>query len=626
MAEYKGNDLPTSKHLPALAFCALGIVFGDIGTSPLYTMKTVLVLAGNPHVATEILGLLSLIFWTMVIITSLKYALCVMRLDNHGEGGILALMSLLGCYKRSRPVIVIAALFGAALIYSDGAITPAISVLSALEGVKLVMPQLSRYILPAAVVILLLLFALQHLGTAKISKLFSPIMMLWFLCIALLGIRGILLYPDVLSALNPLYAVTYLLRHGIINFAVLSGVFLCVTGAEALYADMGHFGSKPIRFAWFCIVFPSLLLNYAGQTAMVLSGVNYSQNIFYLLCPPPLLIPLVILATLATIIASQAVISGAFSMTRQAIQLNWLPRLQVLQTTKESYGQIYIGSINFMLMFATLLLAIFFKTSESLASAYGVAVSLAMALTSSLLFISMREIWKWPFPVSLLTAGFFLCTDLLFLCANLTKLIDGGYIPLLLAIIIFTLMQIWHKGSNIVHRKTQDSMISLTGFMHSLKEQAIPRIPGTAVFLSRTVTGVPSVMRLHVERNGSLHNNVLLLTILIDDVPYVASKNRLTLLQKASGLWCCSAHYGFMEHPNIPQLLSGAEFERCQMNFKKMTYYIGHESLMLKKRNNVFPAWQRKIFRIMLRNSAHVTDYYYLPSNLVVEINRVVAL
>lgn len=235
-------------------------------------------------------------------------------------------------------------------------------------------------------------------------------------------------------------------------------------------------------------------------------------------------------------------------------------------------------------------------------------------------------IWKWPFPVSLLTAGFFLCTDLLFLCANLTKLIDGGYIPLLLAIIIFTLMQIWHKGSNIVHRKTQDSMISLTGFMHSLKEQAIPRIPGTAVFLSRTVTGVPSVMRLHVERNGSLHNNVLLLTILIDDVPYVASKNRLTLLQKASGLWCCSAHYGFMEHPNIPQLLSGAEFERCQMNFKKMTYYIGHESLMLKKRNNVFPAWQRKIFRIMLRNSAHVTDYYYLPSNLVVEINRVVAL
>ncbi|WP_395755605.1 KUP/HAK/KT family potassium transporter [Edwardsiella ictaluri] len=626
MSERTDNDASAGKRLPILVFGALGIVFGDIGTSPLYTLKTVLSLAGNPHAPTDVLGLLSLVFWTLVIITSLKYALCVMRIGNHGEGGILALMSLLVRHKHSRPAIVVAALFGAALIYGDGAITPAISVLSALEGLNLVMPQLDPYILPATVVILVLLFALQHLGTARISKLFAPILTLWFLSIAALGIWGIRLHPSVLLAINPYYAIHFMLTHGTLSFVVLGGVFLCVTGAEALYADMGHFGRKPIWGAWFGIVFPSLLLNYAGQAALVLSGADLSQNIFYLLCPTPLVLPLVILATLATIIASQAIISGAFSMTRQAIQLGWLPRLQIKQTTEESYGQIYIGSINLMLMLVTLLLAIFFKTSENLAAAYGIAVSLTMTLTSSLLFIAMREIWRWSLPASLCAAGFFMCVDLLFLCANLTKLLEGGYIPLLLALAIFTLMLIWHKGSRIVLSKTQESMIPLTSYLHTIEAQNIPRVPGTAVFLTRSSAGVPSVMRLHVQRNGSLHRNVLLLTILVDNIPYVAPTERVTLTQIAPNLWRCSAHYGFMEHPNIPHLLSGADFEHCQSDPREMTYYIGHESLMMKDRNKAFPTWQRKIFRVMMRNSAHVTDYYYLPSDQVVEINRVVAL
>lgn len=626
MSERMDADASNGKRLPILVFGALGIVFGDIGTSPLYTLKTVLTLAGNPHSPTMVLGLLSLVFWTLVIITSLKYALCVMRIDNHGEGGILALMSLLVRHKHSRPAIVTAALLGAALIYGDGAITPAISVLSALEGLNLVMPELNPYILPATVVILVVLFALQHLGTAKISKLFAPIVTLWFLSIAVLGIWGICRHPAVLLALNPYYAVHFMLSNGMLSFVVLGGVFLCVTGSEALYADMGHFGRRPIWCAWFGIVFPSLLLNYAGQAALVLSGADLSQNIFYLLCPSPLVLPLVVLATLATIIASQAIISGAFSMTRQAIQLGWLPRLQIKQTTEESYGQIYIGSINLMLMIVTLLLAIFFKTSENLASAYGIAVSLTMTLTSSLLFIAMREIWHWSLPCSLCAAGFFLCVDLLFLGANLTKLLDGGYIPLLLALAIFTLMLTWHQGVVLIRRKTQERMISLATFLNTIAAQNIPRVPGTAVFLTRSAAGVPSVMRLHVQRNGSLHRNVLLLTIQVDHVPYIAAHDRVTLTQITANLWRCTAHYGFMEHPNIPQLLSMPDFEHCAIDNAALTYYIGHESSMLKERNRAFPNWQRKIFRVMMRNSAHVTDYYYLPSDQVVELNRIVAM
>lgn len=540
--------------MPLLAGGALGVVFGDIGTSPLYTLKTVLYLSGDAPSAPVILGLLSLIFWTLVIVTSLKYAMFAMRIDNRGEGGIMALMSLLVSKKKARPMVLFAGLFGAALIYGDGAITPAISVLSALEGLNIVLPESKPYILPAAVLILVSLFAIQPLGTARIGKVFGPIMALWFFSIAVLGIWGIVQHPAVLMALNPLYGIHFLFSNGLTSFLVLGGVFLCVTGAEALYADMGHFGKKPIWLAWFGIVFPSLLLNYAGQAALILSGADVTQNIFFRLCPPMLQIPLVILATLATIIASQAIISGAFSMTRQAIQLGWLPRLRVKQTTEESYGQIYIGAINWLLMAVTVFLTVFFKSSDNLAAAYGIAVSLTMIMTTGLLFVAMREVWRWGTLASLLVAGGFFIVDLSFLLANLSKVMQGGYVPLLMATLVYGVMLIWHRGVLAASRTLGEKNLPLADFLAHLEERNIPRVPGTAIFLTRTLNGTPPVMRWQVKRNGSLHANVLALHIMIVNEPRVANAERLVMRQQSPGFWCAVASYGFMERPNIPRL------------------------------------------------------------------------
>src|SRR5580700_9529022 len=399
---------------------ALGIVFGDIGTSPLYTLKTAFDFLHGDPTPDRILGILSLLIWTLFMITTVKYVVVAMSIDNEGEGGILALMSLLGAQKHSRPLIVFAGLLGAALIYGDGAITPAISVLSALEGLNIAAPSFEQYVLPSAVVILAALFAVQPLGTARIGSAFGPIMAVWFVTIGLLGLWGIAKDPWVLLALNPLYGVRLLANNGYGGFLVLGGIFLCVTGAEALYADMGHFGKRPIRAAWSWIVFPCLLLNYAGQCAIALKGASIADNIFYRLCPEPLLMPLVGLATVATIIASQSIVTGAFSMTRQAILLGWLPRLQIKQTSSKGYGQIYVGPVNFMLMIVTIGLTIGFGKSDNLAAAYGIAVSLTMLMTSALLFIAMREIWGWGFIAAGGVASFFLAIDSAFFLANLT--------------------------------------------------------------------------------------------------------------------------------------------------------------------------------------------------------------
>src|SRR5467141_3933132 len=396
------HDRPAiSSSLPLAGVSALGIVFGDIGTSPLYTLKTVLGLTGENPDPQAIFGSLSLIIWTLIVVTTIKYVSFAMRVDNDGEGGILALMALLGVKKQRRPTIVAVGLFGAALIYGDGAITPAISVLSALEGLNMATPALQPYVVPAAVAILIALFAIQSKGTAAIGHFFGPVMLVWFAAIATMGISGIVQHPTVFAALNPVYGLSYLFSHGATGFWVLGAVFLCVTGAEALYADMGHFGSGPIKLAWFAIVFPSLILNYAGQAALVLEGAPTDGNIFFRLCPAVLLLPLIVLATVATIIASQSIITGAFSMTRQAIQLGWLPRLTIKQTSSEGYGQIYVGVVNWLLMIVTLGLTVGFGKSDNLASAYGIAVSLTMLMTSALFFIARREIWGW----SLVTAG-----------------------------------------------------------------------------------------------------------------------------------------------------------------------------------------------------------------------------
>ncbi len=482
----------------AMGLAALGVVFGDIGTSPLYTLKTVLNLTGSAPSPEIVLGVLSLLLWTLIVVTTIKYVVLAMSIDNDGEGGVLALMALLGVKKEHRPALVAVGLFGAALIYGDGAITPAISVLSALEGLNVVEPALKPYVLPASVAILVGLFALQPMGTARIGKAFGPVMLVWFAVMAILGLRGLALHPGVLVALNPYYGFHFLATHGMISFLALGGVFLCVTGAEALYADMGHFGARPIRLAWSVIVFPSLLLNYAGQCAIVLDGASSESNIFYQLCPAPVLLPFIILATVATIIASQSIITGAFSMTRQAIQLGWLPRLRIAQTSEEGYGQIYVGVVNWLLMAVTVGLALMFRKSDNLASAYGIAVSATMLMTSALLFIAMREIWDWSWPRAMAVAGVFFIVDGGFFVANSAKIADGGYVPLLLAACVYAVMLVWHRGMAAVKLAAQGHPVDARPFLAEIANKKIARVPGGAIFLSRAAAEVPPVMLWHV--------------------------------------------------------------------------------------------------------------------------------
>ena len=612
--------------LPALSLSALGVVFGDIGTSPLYTFKTVLGLTGaNPDPAAT-LGALSLVIWTLIVVTSIKYVSFAMRVDNDGEGGILALMSLLGVKRQHRPVIVAVGLFGAALIYGDGAITPAISVLSALEGLDIVTSTFRPYILPAAVVILVALFAIQPLGTTRIGNAFGPIMALWFLVLAMLGLWGIVQHPTVLFAIDPRAGFAYLLTGGQTGFLALGGVFLCVTGAEALYADMGHFGAKPIRLAWSALVFPSLVLNYAGQAALVLEGAPTADNIFYRLCPPFMLLPLVLLATIATIIASQSIITGAYSMTRQAIQLGWLPRLQITQTSEQGYGQIYVGAVNWLLMIVTLGLTIGFGKSDNLAAAYGIAVSATMLMTTALLFIAMREIWCWTLPAAAAVASVFFIVDAAFLAANLAKIADGGYVPLLLAVAVYGVMLIWHTGAQAVSARLQETVEPIATFMARIAEGRIPRVPGTAVFLTRTERDAPPVMVWHLKHNRALHERLFVLTVRTEAVPWIEDATRLTFKEIAPRFWRATARYGFMERPDIPALLRTARAGGCGVGLADVTYYVGHETVVPNDSEKGLPRWLEALFAAMQRNSVHVSDYFKLPRDAVVEIGREIAI
>jgi KUP system potassium uptake protein len=612
--------------LRVLSLAALGVVFGDIGTSPLYTLKTVLALTGADRDPVTILGALSLVIWTLIIVTSIKYVSFAMRIDNQGEGGILALMSLLIAKLKPRPVIVALGLLGAALIYGDGAITPAISVLSAVEGLNIVAPSFTAYVLPISVLILVVLFLIQPQGTARIGRAFGPIMLVWFVTIALLGIWGIVQHPSVLLAINPTHGLSYLFSHGMTGFLVLGGVFLCVTGAEALYADMGHFGARPIRLAWSVLVFPSLVLNYAGQTALLLEGAPTSDNIFYRLCPSALLIPLVLLATIATIIASQSIITGAFSMTRQAIQLGWLPRLHITQTSAQGYGQIYVGAVNWMLMMVTCGLIIVFGKSGNLAAAYGIAVSATMLATSALLFIAMREIWGWSIARAGTVAGAFLIVDLAFFTANLSKIAAGGYVPLLLAAFAYGTMLIWHRGAEAVSARLQEAVVPVGVFMENVSQRRIPRVPGTAVFLTRTKRDVPPVMVWHLKHNRALHERLFVLTVDTEPVPWIGSAARLTVAEVAPNFWRASAHYGFMERPDIPALLRQAHAEGCGIDLSDITYYVGHETVVARDDGTGLPKWFGALFVLMQRNSVHVSDYFRVPSDALVEIGRQISI
>jgi KUP system potassium uptake protein len=619
------RQVPQGK-LPILGLTALGIVFGDIGTSPLYTFKTILGTAEAASAASTVLGALSLVLWTLFIITTVKYVSFAMRVDNDGEGGILALMALLGVKRQQRPTIVAVGLFGAALIYGDGAITPAISVLSALEGLNMATPAVQPYVVPIAVAILVALFAIQSQGTAAIGHFFGPVMLVWFAAIALMGIWGIVQHPKVFAALNPLYGLSYLFSHGANGFWVLGAVFLSVTGAEALYADMGHFGRGPIKLAWFAVVFPSLILNYAGQAALVIEGAPTDGNIFFRLCPAFLLLPLIVLATVATIIASQSIITGAFSMTRQAIQLGWLPRLRIKQTSSEGYGQIYVGVVNWLLMIVTVGLTIGFRKSDNLASAYGIAVSLTMLMTSALLFIAMREIWGWSMWAAGSVAGFFLVVDAAFFLANLTKIGEGGYVPVILAISVYGVMWIWHRGAAAVSARIHEALIPVPEFMARIAAKNIPRVPGTAVFLTRTERDTPPVMVWHVKHNRALHEHLFVLRVDILSVPWVAPGNRITLQEVVPNFWRAEAHFGFMERPNIPALLATGKSLGCTIDLNDVTYYVGHETVVHREDGMGLPTWQERIFAVMERNAEHVSDFFSLPGDQVVEIGRQVAI
>jgi KUP system potassium uptake protein len=615
-----------SPALSALVLGALGVVYGDIGTSPLYTLKTAYEWAGSsaPDVA---LGLLSLIVWTLIITASVKYVALVMRADNDGEGGILALMARVGIRDsagRIRPAIVWLGIVGAALLYGDGAITPAISVLSALEGLKLPMPTLAPYIMPLAAVILLGLFLLQRKGTALIGRMFGPVMLCWFLTIGALGLIGVLEHPSVLTALDPRFGIHYLSTHGFGGFTVLGTVFLSATGAEALYADMGHFGAHPIRLGWYGIVLPCLVLSYAGQSALVIEAkVPAGANPFFLLGAVWLQLPMVLLATIATIIASQAIISGVFSMTRQAVQLGLCPRLHIVQTSAEGYGQIYVGSINWLLMIFTLALTLGFGSSDRLAAAYGIAVSMTMLLTTLLMYRMMREQWRWQLATALAVAGTLALVDGSFVAANLTKVFDGGWAPLVAGAAVCTMMGAWGTGKMAMLRQLERDTMPLALFIGSSGE--IQRVPGTAVFLSRRIDVVPPAMLHSLKHYNVLHERNVILSVETDQVPRVQHHDRIAITALGERFYRIVLRYGFMEQPDVP-----AAFARCVLDgegfdLMRTTFFVSHETVCVGEHRRLNPV-VRRLFIWMHRNAYDATDFFRIPRNRIVELGARIEL
>jgi len=627
-ADPAGGHRPERRHgLLSAGLTALGVVFGDLGTSPLYTYQTIVGVVGGHPSARDAIGLLSLVVWALLITVSLKYCVLVMRADNHGEGGILALMSLVtGGAGRGGAALVVFGLFGAALIYGDGIITPAISVLSALEGVNVATAALKPYVLPAAIVILFALFAVQTKGTTVIGRVFGPIMLLWFITIAVLGGIGLLRHPGVAVALDPTRAIAFLLRHGWRSFLVLGGVFLAITGGEALYADMGHVGRAPIRLSWYGIVLPALLLCYAGQTAVLLDHPDASGNPFFLLAPPWAVIPLVVLATCATIIASQAIITGAFSLTRQAIQLGWLPGLRIRQTSPDEHGQIYVPFVNWAMMCGTLALAAGFGSSDRLAGAYGMAVSTTMVLTTALLFNAMRDVWRWATPVALAVSGAFLAIDLGFFAANLLKIVDGGWIPLLMGLLIFGLMRVWHRGVQAIRQSFAGQPHSVTAFLADLDSGHVPRVPGTAVFLSRGDTAIPPLLIRHVEQMKALPVAVVSLTIKFANTPRVRATDRMTIEAVGHGIWHATAQFGFIEVPNLVTALADAKALGCPVDLREAIYFSARDSVVPSSAKPRMPGWQRALFGLMYRNAARAPDSFAVPAGSFIEIGRQLAL
>jgi KUP system potassium uptake protein len=615
--------------LPVLALAALGIVYGDIGTSPLYAMKEVF--AGThpvPITPANIFGILSLVFWSLMIVVSIKYVVFIMRADNRGEGGIMALMALAlrkveG--KRGQAAIMLAGMAGAALFYGDGVITPAISVLSAVEGLEVATPALKPWVIPVTIGVLVGLFAFQRRGTAGIGALFGPVVCLWFAVLALLGIVNIATDPGVLRALDPLHALNFFLLDPKLGFLALGGVFLVVTGGEALYADMGHFGRKPIQLAWFGIVLPALVLNYLGQGALLLHDPTAIENPFYRMAPAWAIYPLVALATAATVIASQAVISGAFSITREAIQLGYSPRMEVQHTSEKEIGQIYMPAINAALLIAVIALVIEFRSSTSLAAAYGIAVTGTMVITTLLAFIVVRRLWGWGWIKSGLLISVFLTVDIVFFAANATKIADGGWFPLVFGLGVFTLMSTWQRGRRLMRARLQREAIALEPFLQGLGSGSVTRVPGTAVFLSSDPDAVPRALMHNLKHNLVLHQHVALVTVRISDIPHVSEGERIEVQALPNNFHRILVHYGFKDDPDLPKALALCEQFGLPIDAMQTSFFLGRETLIPRAKSEM-PLWREKIFIAMFRNAGSAASFFKIPPNRVVEMGTQVVL
>lgn len=627
----------TGKRLVGLSMAALGIVYGDIGTSPIYAFKECFAPGhGAPVSASNVLGVVSLILWSLLLIVTVKYLVYVLRADNKGEGGILALLSLAfpeaktGHRSRLAKSFAAIGIGGACLLYGDGIITPAISVLGAVEGLKMAGAGLDRFILPISVIIILVLFAAQRFGTAKVGRIFGPITLVWFVTIAILGIRGILMQPEILKAFNPFHGLSFLAGHGKIGLVVLGSVVLAVTGGEALYADMGHFGPRPIRLAWFVAVFPALILNYLGQGALLLAqpeiAATSTFNPFYQLCPQWALYPLVILATAAAIIASQALISGAYSLTMHAIQLGYMPRLLIEHTSEHERGQIYMPQVNFALMVACLGLIFGFKTSENLASAYGVAVTFTMVTTTLLFFFASQRVFGWSRLHASLVAGGMLMVEGPLAIANLLKIPHGGWFPLLIAGAMFLIMSTWKTGRRLVWERLRISAMPAVKFVADMAKKDPLRVAGTAVYMASSPHTTPMALLHNLKHNKVLHKRVVFFTICVDEDPVVDKAHRLEVERMESGFWRVQAHYGFMETPNIQAILRQCAEHDLEFHEMDTTFFLSRETVIPKADNGGMNIWQEHMFAIMVRNALSATAYFRLPANRVVELGMQVEI
>ena len=614
----------------SLALAALGVVYGDIGTSPLYALKEVF---GSPHhpvpiTPDNVLGILSLVFWALMMVVSGKYVLFIMRADNRGEGGIMALMALAlhnAKEGRRRNIVIMLGLFGAALFYGDGVVTPAISVLSAVEGLHVITPAFDPFVIPLALAVLIFLFAIQRKGTATVGKLFGPVMLLWFGVLTVLGVINILAEPSVLRALNPVWAMSFLAANPKLGFLSLGGVVLVLTGGEALYADMGHFGRKPIQLAWFGLVLPALLINYFGQGALLLSNSAAVENPFYLLAPEWALLPLVILSTVATVIASQAVISGAFSITMQAMQLGFSPRIKAMYTSESEMGQIYIPGINWLLLASVIALVLGFGSSSNLAAAYGIAVTGTMLITNLLVFVVARNQWGWKLWQAFFCVLPFVLIDLAFFSANSIKLMDGGWFPLVFGLAVFTVLSTWKRGREVLHEKLGQDSIELAPFIESLSLGGATRVPGTGVFLTGRPQGVPRAMLHSLKHYKVLHERMMIVTIRVFDVPYVPEIDRVEAHDLGESFWQITIQYGFKDEPDIPAALAMCDHFGLEFDMMDTSFFLGRETL-IPRSGKEMAYWRVLLFTTIFRNASSLPDFFKIPANRVVELGSQVVI